>query len=207
MTDARLQALYQQAVDARDEAERPACPAPEDIQALVAREGTERERLATLDHVMVCRACAREFELLRALRQSAPAEHRWRPATLAIAASLILAVTAGVLSLRLRTNGPAGDIVRGGTAADVHLIDAVLPAAGSPLVLRWNAVPGAISYTAEVLTPDGTVAARAQTTDTALALPDSVHIAPGTRYLWWVRASLVDGSERRSTMRPLAPAP
>ncbi len=104
MTDARLQELYQQMLDAREDADRAHCPAPEDLQALVAREGAEAERLATLDHVMACRSCQREFELLRALRRAAPQERRWRPVTLALAASIVVAVAAGVVSVRTLSN-------------------------------------------------------------------------------------------------------
>jgi hypothetical protein len=33
-----------------------------------------------------------------------------------------------------------------------------------------------------------------ETRDTALTLPDSVHLVPGQAYLWWVQARLSDQS-------------
>ncbi len=60
---------------------------------------------------------------------------------------------------------------------------------------------GALLYTLEVDAADGTVRFSAATTDTVLsAALDSV--APGEQR-WWIIAQMDDGSQRRSTMRPL----
>ena len=45
-------------------------PPPEAIAALVRREGPEEARLATLDHVMSCADCRRDFDLLRAVERA-----------------------------------------------------------------------------------------------------------------------------------------
>lgn len=199
MSDARLQELYQRALDARGERARASCPSPEMLRALVAREGGESARLATLDHVMSCRECQREFELLRAMAAAAPVERRWRvPVPLALAASLLIAAAAGVVGVRTLTR-PGDDVMRGG-AEGVSLI---APSAGAPRLLRWRAVPSAISYRVEVLTYSGTVVSGATTTDTVAAIPDSVSLSSGARYLWWVRARRADGTELRSPMLPL----
>jgi hypothetical protein len=207
MNDMRLQELYQQMLDAREHDPRASCPAPEDVQALVEREGTEQERLATLDHVMACRACQREFELLRSLRRAAPEERRWRPATLALAASIVIAISAGVLGVRT-LNEAQGPVVRGGGESGIQLIDPTgAVRVADRLALHWHAVPQAVSYTVEVLTADGSVVSGGETADTVLVLPDSVHLATSRRYLWWVRARLSDGSEQRSSMQAFTVKP
>lgn len=61
---------YARAVQRRSDPGRADCPGPDALLALVEHQGTEVERLATLDHVMGCVACARDFELLRAVRQT-----------------------------------------------------------------------------------------------------------------------------------------
>ena len=92
---------------------------PEAIAALARREGSETERLATLDHVMSCRECRAEFDLLRAVEQagaqSGRGEERRRrtwfvPA--ALAATLLLAVGVG----RMVTKPGSDDVTRGGEA-------------------------------------------------------------------------------------------
>ena len=45
MTDDRLRELYQHALASRSAATRGECPAPERLQALARREGSEEERL------------------------------------------------------------------------------------------------------------------------------------------------------------------
>lgn len=204
MTDERLQELYRQVLDARDAAERAQCPAPEALLALVERRGGEGERLATLDHVMACPACLHDFEMLRAVRSAEVAlpVRRWRPVTVALAASLLIAVAGGIIGVR--SISERADVMRGGEGGGVLLIaPARLPTAGAPLVLRWHAVPSAISYSVEVLASDGTVVGSAVTPDTTFTISDSARLIPGERYLWWVRAHMPDGSERRSAMQPL----
>jgi hypothetical protein len=66
MSPTRLQDLYSQAV-ARRRAAPGACVSADDVLALVRQEGPETRRLEILDHVMSCRECHREFQLLRAL--------------------------------------------------------------------------------------------------------------------------------------------
>ena len=66
---ARLQELYARRVARQGTA--PGCPTPEAILALVRREGGEHERLATLEHVMSCAACHREYEWLQAVDEAA----------------------------------------------------------------------------------------------------------------------------------------
>jgi hypothetical protein len=201
MSDHRLQQLYREALAVR-EADRPACPAEDRLRALVEREGPEAERLATLDHVGACVACARELELLRALRVAAPARRRVSLASLAIAASLLLAVGGGVLIVR-GTGPRSGDVVRGPSEAAVSL---VAPTAGDR-VLRWHRVPGAVSYTVEILARDGSLVASATTSDTMFAVPDSVRLAPDAADRWWVRARREDDTELRSALVPLPVAP
>jgi len=49
----------------------PPCPAPESTLALVQRQGGEPERIDTLEHVMACGACHREYQWLAAVQEAA----------------------------------------------------------------------------------------------------------------------------------------
>lgn len=204
MTDTRLQALYQQALDAPDAPRAAVCPSPERLLALVEHQGNEDDRLATLDHAASCRACAREFELLRALHAASPPARRsgidWR---WLMAASVIIAVVAGTLVLR--PSGTATPLVRGGQGETAGLAIALLPSGADGSVLRWHAVPHVVSYSVEVLDAQGTVVASDTTRDTTFLVPALAPAVPATRYEWWVRARLADGSEIRSPLRVFIP--
>lgn len=63
----RLRELYSRRVAARGDGGGNSCVTPEALIAVVRREGPEADRLATLDHVMACAACHRDYEWLTAV--------------------------------------------------------------------------------------------------------------------------------------------
>ncbi|HEX5179284.1 MAG TPA: hypothetical protein VFW04_08150 [Gemmatimonadaceae bacterium] len=200
MTDARLQELYREALAARDASPGTSCPQPEALQALVNRDGTEQERLATLDHAFACASCSQELELLRALRAAAPTVRPSRLATpWVIAASAIIAVAAAAIALRSTSTGRTE--MRGPAARGVVLAPTIAHAS----VLRWHAVPRAVSYLVEVMDGQGAVLAAGTTADTSFALPTRLRGSPVPNEQWWVRARLSDGSEVRSAIVPVGP--
>lgn len=195
MTDARLRDLYREAVEARDDRGRDACPTVDDLQALVERRGSEDTRLATLDHALACRACARELELLRALRVASSAGAGWHTTSWARAAAIVIVLIGSAAMLRLVHREQP--VMRGVAGNAVHLV----PSNGAP-VLQWHAVPNAISYQVEVLDPEGTTVASGVTPDTEFSVPAAARDALSARDLWWVRARLRDGTEVRSVTQP-----
>ena len=196
-----LERLYRARVSAKPVVTEQ-CVSPEAMLALLLREGTEDERVATLEHVMSCPACHREYEWLAAVDQAAvqagpaasPPRPWWRSAPLALAASLLAVVGAGLLVRAPWRRG--GEQVRG-EAAEVSLI---APAAGAtvagPPTFAWHPLPEASAYVVELQRTDGHVVRSDTTTDTTLALP-SPALAPD-QYRWWVR-EVTDGSEPRSS--------
>ena len=207
MSDERLRELYTAAVAGRP-AGAEAHPAPEAIAALARREGSEEARLATLDHVMGCDDCRRDFDLLRTLERAGaqsgvaarPAARRAWFMPAALAASLLLAVGIGRQVLRSGTD----DTTRGdGESGAIVLVQpgAEMPA-GQSLTFAWRPVPGASRYELELLDAGGAVAASAATSDTS-ATPDAAHTLPPGEYRWWVRATTSDARTLRSALRPL----
>jgi hypothetical protein len=210
MSDERLRELYAGAVAAGRTAAGQKHVSPEAIAALVRREGSERDRLATLDHVMSCGDCRREYDLLRTVeRAGAEAEAEGRsggqglrrslvmPA--ALAASLLLAV--GVGRTLMRSGGD--DTTRGGDAGAIALLRPGSEAAvGDSIVFAWHPVAGARRYELELIDPSGNVVAAAETTDT-IAAPAAARQLPAGDYRWWVRATTSDARTVRSPLRPL----
>jgi hypothetical protein len=192
MTDAELRDIYTRALTSRA-AGRGECPSPEALDALVAKVGSEDARLATLDHVMSCNACRQEFELLRSIQVAASADarvrSRWRAPWL-VAAAVVIAAGAVTLTRVSRPNP-----MRGASPAGAGQI-ALVGLAGDALV--WRAVPGAIRYEVETVDASGATMFHATTTDTSVGLPPN---ALGVN--WWVRATLRDGTERRSAVVPV----
>jgi hypothetical protein len=195
MTDAELRSAYARAMAVRGLGERAACPTPDAIQALVERTVSEPERLTTLDHVMQCVPCHDEFELLRALREGAPASRRFAlpPRWIAAAAAVVLVVTSTIL---WRLDEPERGVMRAG-ADGVSLLEPTgVVSASEARTLIWNAVPEATRYVVELFAGDS-VRYAAEVRDTVLTIPDSVALAPG-EHGWWVRARYSDGAERIS---------
>lgn len=207
MSDERLRDAYARVLEERAGEERIDCPSLDAIAALVRRDGPESTRLATLDHVMACPRCQREFELLRAVEEAGGEEarpaagaarwQRWAP--MALAASVLLGVGL-VAGDRLVRDGAEplragdGDVVLVAPAADVTV------AVGEPVVLAWRPVEGASRYAVELLSIDGALAFGGETADTTLIVA-----APPVagEYRWLVRAQADDGTERRSMARAL----
>jgi hypothetical protein len=144
---------------------------------------------------MQCAPCRGEFELLRALREAAPARRRFAlpPRWLAAAAVVALVATSTLL---WRLDG-TGDPVMRASADDVPLVEPTgVVSAAEARTLVWHAVPEATRYAVELFVGDS-VRYAAEVRDTVLALPDSVTLAPG-EHGWWVRARYADGAERIS---------
>jgi hypothetical protein len=179
---------------------------PEAISALARREGPESERLATLDHVMSCKECRADFDLLRSIEQAGAnlgatrttARRTWLvPA--ALAASVLIAVGVGRMVIGSRED----DLTRGTDRGAFALLrPGTEAAAGDTLTFVWNAVPSARGYALEVLDAGGGVVASAQTTDTT-ATPGATATLPPGNYQWWVRATTLDARTLRSAIRPL----
>ena len=203
---ARLQQLYAGRVAARAAGESAGCATPESILALVRREGSEEQRLATLEHVMSCAACHRDFEWLKAVDESgveASAGTRgvaqrawWRSAPLALAASVLVAVGTGiVLSGVLQ---PGADRERG-AGRDIVLLSAGAQAGDGPIAFVWRALPETSGYVLEVQRQDGSVVLADTTRDT-VAVVERARLAPGAVYRWWVREVTDGGAEPGSSV-------
>ena len=210
LDDGRLRDAYLRAVEARVAADRADCPTAEALLHVVRREGSEDVRLATLDHALSCAECRRELELLRSIEKAGRAGAaravdgiRWRrAATVALAASAVLAISLGPGRRPWRRSDES--LVRGG-AAGISLTSPATGASaviGAPVTFTWHPVPSARRYVIELFAPDGALALRGQTADTTLTLVVPGGLAAG-QYGWWVSAQTEDGARVSSDARPL----
>ncbi len=199
MNDDELAGLYREGMQR-------AAAGPDDGVSLdamlrvVRGEADAAERLSTLDRVMASDALRKEFALLSAVaegeRHTAPTRRSWWP--LAAAAAVLL--VAGGVTWQMRER--AGDDVVRGDRGTIELVSPrdVLPAGR---LFTWRATATASRYRLQVRDAAGGVVFDSLTRDTTMVLPDSVRLAPGTEYRWWIRAELEDGGQARSALVPL----
>jgi hypothetical protein len=204
----RLQQLYSGRVARRGDRGGASCVTPETILAVVRKQGSEAQRLATLEHVMSCAACHREYQLLSAVDEAAleaegatgGSRRQWwsRAGPLALAASLAVAVGTALLVGR---RGP--ELERGG-ASEIELIAPVGGAtAAGALTFVWRPLPGASRYVLEVWRSDRSVAFSDTTADTTLTISEPARLLPEPEYRWWVREMSAGAESRSSVFRSL----
>jgi len=200
MSDNRLRTAYAELL-ARREAGREGCPASEEIDALAFRRGPEATRLVTLDHVMTCPGCRREFDLLRALAHAGRPVSRIGPGIYALAATL--ALTTGALLIWRAASDRAPDPLRGTADSIVLLTPTDGASLAEPPVLAWRPFAGAVSYRVEVLDRTDSVVARGSGPDTLLRLPADALAPADSTYRWRVVADLRTGGSVSSGVRRL----
>jgi hypothetical protein len=164
----------------------------ERLRRLVEGEGSESERLRTLDVALSSVEGRRELEIAwAAARAARPQRRSWQ--RFAIAASLL--VVAGSSTLWWQQHERGITQATRGVESPVTLV-APLGEVREDRATRfvWHAVGKADRYLIVVVDTAGTELFATETRDTALVLPDSVRLAPGRAYLWWVQARLTDQS-------------
>lgn len=212
------------------------------IAALADGELAESEHVNAVAHLAGCARCRERIasvsRILRdptvaAARQSIEAsgparrdQPRWtsgrrRLAGVSVAAGL---AAAAVMLVVLRPDDPTRTTIAGRPGGPVHRDQATLAASGAPRLisptgaeagdtLRWTSVPHADRYRVVVFDRQGNTVFEAQTTDTAIALPESPRVARSQVLLWkvaartnwdrWVESELVE--LERAPSRPRVP--
>lgn len=198
VTEARLAELYARMLNRRrSTSAEPAVPV-ETIQALAGGTYSGPDRISLLDKVLGDPGMAAEFQVFRDLAAAAPVPmRRARPGLLALAAGIGVIGLAGLL-WTLRPGEREPEQLRSGNGGP----ELIAPTAGASLGagdrLLWRSVPDATQYRVEIADNTGAVILTETLRDTAATVPDSVHPAPGARYLWWVTATRSDGTSRRA---------
>jgi len=192
MNDEQLRDAYERGLPPNDGAASLDDVSAERLRRLVEREGSESERLRTLDVALSSVEGRRELEIAwAAARAARPRQRSWQ--RFAIAASLLVVAGSSGIWWRQRERGI--EQAMRGSESPVTLI-APLGEVREDRAKRfvWHAVGKAERYLVVVVDTAGTELFATETRDTALVLPDSVRLAPGRAYLWWVQARLTDQS-------------
>ena len=205
MNDEQLRDAYERGLPKADGSTSLDDVAAERLRRLVEREGSESERLRTLDLALSSGEGRRELEIAwAAARAARPQRRSWQ--RFAMAASLLVVAGSSALWWRAR-DMDSSDVMRG-SESPVTLV-APLGEVREDRATRfvWRPVNKAERYMIVVVDTTGVEMFAGETRDTALALPDSVRLAPGRAYLWWVQARLADQSTITAVTQRLVVAP
>lgn len=183
MNDEQLREAYERGLPSGEN--RPALDdlAAERLRKLVEREGSDEERLHTVDALLATAEGRRDLEIVwAASRASRPVRRAmwWRVA----AAALVVATIPSVyLATRNRAAVERGDESPITLVAPIGVQDATI---ASRFV--WRSVQDADRYTLVVVDSAGNEVFAGETRDTVLLLPRDVALQAGASYLWWVQA-------------------
>lgn len=218
MSDHAMRDAYERALAARAPREASVDLPLERIEALVAGTGSEAERLRTLDMALSSADGRRELDVTWAAHRAARPEPRrtmtWRG--LAVAATLVLAAGLGGIWARstrvIATTDEGRETLRSGDSP----LQLVSPRGATARAMReqfiWRRVPpsrdnAVRAYMAVVVDQTGTEVFSSSTGDTAITLPDSIRLAPNVEYLWWVQATMTDGTTLSAVTERIRVAP
>lgn len=190
MNDERLRSAYEEGLRRHGDSSSLDDVAAERLRRLVEREGSDEERLRTLDTLLSSAEGRRELEIAwAAARAARPRPRTWR--VYAAAASLIL--VAGVSAIWWSQRTPTSDVLRS-VDSPITLVAPLGEVSDSPQTrFVWRAVPDIERYTLVVVDTTGAEVYARETQDTSLVLPDSVRLTAGRAYLWWVQARRTGG--------------
>jgi len=173
--------------------ETPACLDEIVLADFVEGRLTAEARAPVIAHLLTCARCrgvvkaTHRLTAETAVATQAPAR-RWRrwsvPVGLAAAAALVL--------LLVPRGGDDSSRLREPTVTRTIAPVPIVPAHGASVArvdrLVWSGVPGAERYRVRLYDGEGSILWVVETADTAVALPDSVRLAPHVPYFWRVEA-------------------
>jgi hypothetical protein len=157
-----------------------------EVAAYLDRALAPEDRLRVEAHLADCEECRTEtVAVSRLLGERQRHRRRYLPLGIAAAAALLLVFAPWRLIHQM------GDPVLREPAGSAGEAPAAYAPSGSvrgPLTLVWSNVPHADRYRVRVFDRDGTVRWEVQTSDTTIALPDSIRLVPNLPYYWMVSA-------------------
>jgi hypothetical protein len=204
MNDEQLRDAYERGLPPNDGSASLDDVSAERLRRLVEREGSESERLRTLDVALSSAEGRRELEIAwAAARAARPRRRSWE--RYAVAASLLIVAGTSAVWWRQRERSIAQAMRSESPVTLVAPLGEVREDRATRFV--WHAVGKADKYLVVVVDTAGTELFATETRDTALVLPDSVRLTPGRAYLWWVQARLTDQSTVTAVTQRLVVTP
>ncbi|MEO5508997.1 MAG: CHAT domain-containing protein [Longimicrobiales bacterium] len=162
------------------------------------------ERAASILHLATCRECRRTLTGVMSVKSSPqvqPAIGRlggisrtmWQPRWVAVAGLAAAASIALLIAVPRAARQSSPDVLdshRGPTITATDAPSPYFPLGDSESIdeFAWSVVDGADRYRVTVFDAEARLVFETETSDTIVALPDSVTLLPGASYLWEVEA-------------------
>jgi hypothetical protein len=183
------------------------------LAAYLDRALSATARAAADAHLTECAACRDDLVALAALARSTrrPKALRVGGPIVAIAAAVVLLVL-GPWRARHESTGVDGERLRETTAVTGARLRAIAPVDGvllQPDSVRftWQREAGDAGYHLTLTDEGGSVQWALDTSDTTVALPDSVRLQRGRTFYWYVDALSADGRTRATGLQRFRVAP
>ena len=177
---------------------------PEELAGYLDADLPGEEQRQVELHLASCTECREELADVRRLQVRR--RRRWSLALIPAAAA-----AAALVAITLPRHARVPSDVRAGPDAELPLaIVSPTPSAevaGRPSTFIWRSAGPGASYTFTLQAGDGRVLWTSATTDTLVALPDSVAFTPGRTWFWMVDALLGDGRLRSTGVKRLSTRP
>ena len=181
------------------------------VAAYAERRLSPAERVSAEAHLAGCAECRADLAEVTGMVSTA----RRRKRLLTMAPLLAAAVFAFVVVSRRPAEPVSVQTLRPGTGADrdrLNSLEALLPAPGTTvsrhgLRFAWQSDGPDAVYLITVADSSGAALWSARTSDTSIALPDSVHLASGGTVHWWVDVLLPDGRVATTGVRDFSLLP
>ena len=203
MNDERLREAFERGLPAGRDRPEMDDVAAERLRRLVEQEGSDEERLHTLDQLLSTADGRRDLEIVWGAARASRVRTSWRRAWIGAAAAIVLAVPMLWVALK-----KPSDVMRGESSPITLVAPLDNPSREQASRFVWRKLSDAERYTLVVVdATSGEEVYAAETRDTAVVLPDSVALLAGRSYLWWVQARTALGASvtavtERLTIRP-----
>ncbi|MFQ5890334.1 MAG: zf-HC2 domain-containing protein [Gemmatimonadota bacterium] len=164
-------------------------------------------------HLADCPSCRSGVTEAARLLRSRHRRRRWF-----IAGPAVAAAAAAILIFSSSPTGvpePADGVVRGGELAESEAVPRITPLAPRPgsvvgtdsIVFLWESVGGRVTYRVTLTLESGDVLWTEDTSDTTIALPSGIEMAPDRVYFWYVDALMADASSATTGVQEFRTAP
>jgi hypothetical protein len=170
--------------------ETPDCPDELTLADFVERRLNNDQRDSVVAHLLTCARCrsvlrATSREVANSVAPARPSRRWALPVGLAAAAALVL------LLLPRGDSSPSTGLREPTLTSTIAPIP-IAPAPGETVTavnrLVWSGVPGAERYRVRLYDREGSTLWTGETTDTSVALADSIRLEPRVPYFWRVEA-------------------
>lgn len=187
MSDEKLREAYERGLPPGDGRPPLDDVSAERLRRLVEREGSEEERLHTLDTLLSSAEGRRELEIVwGAARAARPSRTSRR--SLWLAAALVLGVGLGGTWWSMRSPVTGEEVLRGGDSP-ITLIEPGDAASAEVSRFVWRPLADAERYVFVIADGEGNPVATVETRDTVVSIPTGVRLEAGREYIWWVEGT------------------